>query len=363
MKAQFFFILGLLFIFKNAQAQKIINNPDHLINNTNAAVTKIELTTNETIIHFHIRGFKGHWISIPKETYIEDSSGKGEKLYVTKTDGISLTGKNYFKESEEIRFKVFFPPLAKDTKRINYGESNAGGNWFIYKLDLRKDGTNFINNLIDKKTFTVNKFTTENKLKNKVVNYNINQLNLTGNTIFPEQLPKDFFGNWYDKYGTLLLIATPDFLVSDQILKHYLHIQKIGTNKFKIYTSSNLFEILNLENDEMTIRTNRLIKLHKKSSYKKIPKFLQGKWLHNNQENEITVTDHSFFYYNKQPKQSYNQAEKSKVIYVASSNNDNLIWIVLYQSGNYQIYQAKKINNEYFLQPRGHADDTFSKLN
>lgn len=347
-----FLISYFLLFFSNVNAQKVINNPDCIANNISGTVTKVELSDKETIIHMHIRASIGNWIYIPKKTYIEDSEGKGNKVYITKAEGISLNKKVFYESSDEKRFKLYFPPLPKDYQRINYGESNKGGNWFIYKLDLRKDGKGFIKNS------THVKYTIKYDKDKKVV---IPGFNLYNNTILPKDLPKDLFGNWYDKHGTLILITTPDYLVLNNRIKYYNNIQKIGEKKYKIITSSDTFEILDLNNKELTIRTNRIITLNKKSSSKKTPKSLKGKWLHWEKIKEITITD-DYFYNNDKGASGQFEVIKSKIDHVAESNDGSLIWFVLYNHGNYNIYFAKKTDHEYILQPRGFNNAKYQKV-
>jgi len=85
----------IILFFNSSIAQRVVQNPDYVSSNINGRVTKVEITDTETILHFHVNAPIGSWIAIPKETYIEDSSGKGEKIFITKTEGITLTGKNY----------------------------------------------------------------------------------------------------------------------------------------------------------------------------------------------------------------------------------------------------------------------------
>lgn len=347
-----FFIICFLFFCQHFVAQRIINNPDCIINNINGSVTKVELTDKETIIHMHVRASIGSWIYIPKETYIEDAAGKGKKEFIVKADGIPLNKKVFYENSDEKRFKLYFPPLPKDYNRINYGESNKWGSWFIYKLDLRKNGTSFIKNNGHIK-YTI-KYDKQKKVINPGFKYYTN-------TTLPKDLPKEFFGNWYDKYGSLLMITTPDYIVSDNRIKYYLNIEKIGTDKYKIQTTSNTIEILSLENNNMTIRTNRLLTLQKKDTSKKVPKFIKGKWMHWAGVKEITVTDDYFFNEDHGYHGVDNGVIKNKIDWIASSDNEELFWIVLYHQGEYNIYFVKKINNEYVLQPRGFANAKYRK--
>ncbi|MEP1488632.1 MAG: hypothetical protein ABJK28_09415 [Algibacter sp.] len=383
-----FLILCFVIFFVNIQAQKIIHNPDHISSNISGELTKVELTDTETILHFHIKSPLGSWISIPKKTYIEDASGKGGKLYITKTDGISLTGKNYMKDSDEIRYKLYFPVLGNDVKKINYGESNPGGNWFIYKLDLSKDGKRFLNTLNKANlnawkvaigrnsadTVFINENGTAKEYKigrplsfstsiNNPLSYaTINSFIGAGeNTLLPEEFPKEFFGNWYDKYGTLILITTPDYIVSDSRIQFYQDIQKNGENKFVIKSTRGGFQVLNLDKETITIRTDKLRTLKKKEIKNTVPKSIKGNWLHLGGIKKINVTD-TYFYNDDGGVLGVNDIIKSRIDHVVESDSGNVIWFVLYHEGNYNLYIARKTDGEYVLGPRGFAGAKYKKV-
>lgn len=84
-----FFSLVVLLVTCSVFSQKIIDKPDYGLSTIPGSITKIELTDEATILHFYIKYPAGAWISIPKESYIQDVTG-GEKYFVTKAEGISL---------------------------------------------------------------------------------------------------------------------------------------------------------------------------------------------------------------------------------------------------------------------------------
>lgn len=362
-----FLMLWIGMLSVTIQAQKIINNPDYINTSINGSVTKVELTDTETILHFHVKVPMGGWFSIPNQTYIE-SSAEGERLFVVKAEGTTLHRKHYMTDSDEARFKLYFPPLSKDVETINYGESNKGGNWFIYKLDITKDGKRFLNtvgtnnmnpwkiSVVYKDSVFFNKDRVVEIPKFKIAN----NLNFDGESLLPKDLPENFFGSWYDKYGTLILITTPDYIVSDYRVQYYQDIKKISDTKFFIKSASRGFEILSLDNETMTIRTDRLNTLKRKPSNKQMPKFLKGDWLHWLNKKEIKVTD-DYFYNNDHGELGvYNV--KYRIDQVVESESGNVIWFVLYNEGNYYLYSARKVDGEYILQPRGFADARYKKV-
>ncbi|WP_406684637.1 hypothetical protein N1F78_02625 [Seonamhaeicola sp. MEBiC1930] len=356
----------------NGFSQKVINNPDCISKNISGTVTKVELSNTETVIHFHIKSPIGSWVAIPRETYIEDSSGTGERLYILKTEGISLTGKNYFEDSDEIRFKLFFPALPKDVKWINYGESNKGGNWFIYKLNLTKDGVSFLQN---KSAFNLSSGINVPDFKeNIVIGYPSNEVAVFSNnkmlrgliseneqnvnTKLPKDLPETFFGSWYDKYGTLILMTTPDYIISNFRIQYYHNIDEIGDNKFKISSLSHTFEVLSLDEETMTIRTNRLMTLKRKPNLNKVPKQIKGDWLHWANVKEIKITD-DYFYINDHGELGVYEIEGriDKVI-----ESGNAYWFVIYKNGNYDLYGAREVDGEFVMQPKGFVNAKYKKV-
>lgn len=360
-----YLVLVFVCFIQTLFAQKVVHNPDCISQNI-GTITKVELNKDETIMHFQVQASIGSWIFIPKETYIENASEKNtNRIYIKNTEGIEINKKVYLKNSDEIRYKLYFPPLPKDIKKINYGESNRYGNWFIYKLDLRKNGKKFITKQQQSEIEEQLRKGLKEKINfeetRKTVKYNP-KANSSINTILPKDLPKDFFGNWYDKHGSLLLIATPDYMVSDKRIKYYLDIHQIGKNKYMIQTSSTNFEVLSLDDNTMTIRTNRLITLHKKKGIENVPDFLKGKWLHWYGVKEIDITDEYFYNNDKNYHGSYRDVIKNKIDYVAESNNGELIWFVLYNRGDYHIYFVSKNKDSYVLQPRGYANAKYHKV-
>lgn len=364
-----YFLCAIIVIVSiNLNAQKTVNNPDYISSNINGKVTKVEITDTETILHFHIKSAIGSWIAIPKQTYIEDSAGKTDRVFIKKTEGVTLTGRNYFTDSDEMRYKLYFPPLSEGVIKINYGESNKGGNWFIYKLDITKDGKQFLksNDNLNPWKVTIGYPVSVASNKDKVIEIpehkSGNYVKLGEETLLTKDLPKDFFGNWYDKYGTLLLVATPDYIVLDSRIQYYRNIQKISDTKFIINAGSKSFEILNLEDDKMTIRTNKLITLKNKVSKKNVPNYLKGRWLHWAGVKEITITDEYFFNNDKDYHGTHRDIVKSNIDLIAESNNGDLIWFIIYNRGNYHIYFVNKRDGEFVLQPRGYVNAKYKKV-
>jgi hypothetical protein len=352
------------FLVFKGEAQKIIHNPDYISKNFNAIVSKIELNESATILHFLVKAPRAKWVVVPKATYIEDASGKGRKLYVVKAEGISLGEKIIIPVTDEIRYSLYFPPLSKTVRRINYGESNPGGNWYIYKLNLTRNGKIFLRIYDASKV----KYSVQN-YRESVIRYKVKDKKQSKQaflvedskmTLLPTALPDHFFGSWYDKFGTLLFIATPDYVVLNSKLQYYLKIRETGVHKYDIETSFNFIEVLHLDANVMTLRTDRLITLKKGTPLKKIPEKIQGKWRPWNGAESITVTQEAFLIATEDTKT--NRTQNYKIDYVTPSENGELLWVVLYYKGDYKIFFLRAVENGYVLYPRGREDITYKKI-
>lgn len=132
-----FFSLVLLLSMSTMFSQKTITKPEYSFCNLPGELTKIELTEDATVLHFHIKYPAGRWISIPKKTYIQDTKG-GEKMFVSKADGIPLEKKYTMPESGEVQYQLYFPKLNNTVNTIDYGEANEGGTWMIYDIAINE---------------------------------------------------------------------------------------------------------------------------------------------------------------------------------------------------------------------------------
>ncbi len=350
-------VLIITVLSVSLHAQKVIQNPDYISSNA-GKIIKVELTDKVTVLHFAFKRSLGSWIYIPKETYIEDSY-KGGRLYVTKSEGISLNKKITITDSNEIRYKLYFPALGKDAKKINYGESNVGGNWFISKLDLTKDGKK---NLIKEGLgFFINENINFAGNQDPFNRYTASSSQgiVNNKTLLPEDLPKAFFGNWYDKYGTLMLVTTPEFIVSDIRVSFYKSIKQIDDNRYSITHSGGHIEIIKLDEDKMSLRRDKLQTFYKEPINNKVPKFLKGTWEFKN--NKLTIADTSVIFDGENSPYIFG-SKQLRIAHVAPSKKGGLYWFILYNEGNYYIYIANKINGEYLLSSRGWQQKRYKKI-
>jgi hypothetical protein len=358
------FLLGLLFFSTILLAQKVVNYPNFVDKNFSSEVTKIELTETSTAIHFSVK--EPTSFVIVRKTYIEDASKSGEKLYIRNAEGIQTSQKVVVKNSEVKNYILYFPPLSKDVEYINYGEANKDGNWHIYKLDLTRNGIKRENKV------NFNNFSQIVREPRPVVGYQIKETNINknkisinnrNNEITPNELPENLFGNWYDKYGTIILAITPDFIILDGKINYYKRISKLGENKFLLKTSSSFggFEILNIINQKLTIRTNRIRTLQKgNDNNDKLPTHIIGKWEDYRGIKKLTITE-NHFYTDDTNETGINKIVKSKIVHIAQSDNGDKTWIMIHNKGNYKVYTAKKVDNKYIIRPQLYLNVIYKK--
>ncbi|MFA9187748.1 TlpA family protein disulfide reductase [Flavobacterium magnesitis] len=132
-----FIILVALLVSYGVFSQKTIDKPDYGFSNLPGKLSKIERTDSATILHFYIQYPPGQWIFIPKESFIQDVNG-GEKIYLTKSEGIP-TGERYIiPSSGEVSYQLYFPKLSNTINKVDFGEANEGGNWSVYDIVLQE---------------------------------------------------------------------------------------------------------------------------------------------------------------------------------------------------------------------------------
>ncbi len=125
-------VLVLLAI--SLSAQKVIENPSFKSTTANyVKITRIELQDTATVIDFETHYRPGSWISIPKDTWIQDSNG-GEKLLVKGSRGIPISERHTMPENGIAIYTLYFPPVGEDVKTIDYLENQ----WKTYGIELER---------------------------------------------------------------------------------------------------------------------------------------------------------------------------------------------------------------------------------
>lgn len=127
-------LFSLTLIGLSLFAQTIVENPRFAATTVSyVKITKIELHDSLTKIDFETTYFPNWWIRVSSEdTYIQNSEG-GEKLYVTRAEGIKLNEEHWTPESGMNKYTLYFPPLEKNVQRIDFLEES----WKIFDIDIR----------------------------------------------------------------------------------------------------------------------------------------------------------------------------------------------------------------------------------
>jgi thiol-disulfide isomerase/thioredoxin len=131
--------LMILLVSQVLFAQKTIENPKHGYSSAyGLQITKIELTDSFTILSFRYAASPGAGFYIPKESYILPDKTT-EKLSAVKADKVGLNSGANVGSSGKIDYALYFPAIDSATSKIEFGEGNQGGNWFIYDIELNKE--------------------------------------------------------------------------------------------------------------------------------------------------------------------------------------------------------------------------------
>ena len=128
-----------LFLTFFAYTQTIIENPKvGMSTASNVQIVKIELTDAATVLWFHVKSTPGNWMSVPNKTYIQPVGAK-EKLYIVSAEGIPVNEQYIMPASGEVDYKVIFPKIDTSVAKLDFGEANDGGTWFIYDIQLKPE--------------------------------------------------------------------------------------------------------------------------------------------------------------------------------------------------------------------------------
>jgi len=122
-----------------AYSQTVLENPKTGMSTAfNVKIEKIELRDTATVLWFHVNQTPGAWISVPGGSFIQ-TLGSKEKLYIVSTEGIKMNEQFIMPSSGETNYKLFFPKLDASASKIDFGEDNEGGSWFIYDIQLKPE--------------------------------------------------------------------------------------------------------------------------------------------------------------------------------------------------------------------------------
>lgn len=113
---------------------KVVERPLYgLQNSKTLEIDKITLTDTSTILHMDAYFHPKYWIRVDTGTYIQ---ANGVKYLITGSENIALGEYHWMPDSGEDHFKLFFPPLPKGTKTIDFIESDCDDCFKIWDIDL-----------------------------------------------------------------------------------------------------------------------------------------------------------------------------------------------------------------------------------
>ncbi len=136
------FTWGALFLLQSCNNYpKEIEKPEYgLKNSSTLTVDKIVLTDTATIFYMGARFHPGYWIQIAPDTYLKAG---GEKYILTGADSIQIGEHHWMPESGEDSFTLYFPPLPKGTKSVDFIESDCDDCFKIWDIDLTGKGIRY----------------------------------------------------------------------------------------------------------------------------------------------------------------------------------------------------------------------------
>ena len=129
---------GLLFsalIFCSCQTEeRIIERPNFTVRNSNTIeIEKIVLNDTATILYIDAYYRPKYWIQIDSNGYIR-ANGKSYKI--VRGEGIELSSYHWMPESGKCSFQLFFPPIPRSTKQIDYIETEKERGFNFWGIDL-----------------------------------------------------------------------------------------------------------------------------------------------------------------------------------------------------------------------------------
>lgn len=139
MKKFFLFVCLSLIALSKGFCQQVMLNPEFgMSTESSLHIQKIILYDTCTVLEFEYRQTPGVSFSVPSGSYICDVS-KPDKLLIKSAENVPINQWVTVPVSGVYNYRLFFPPLDKSVKTIDFGEDNDGGSWFIYDIQLDKD--------------------------------------------------------------------------------------------------------------------------------------------------------------------------------------------------------------------------------
>ena len=123
-------------IYKDGKKVRLVEQPHFKASSaSNLKLKSVEMSDEQTILSFSYTNHGGGF-SIPRGSCIQEGDG-GELLFVKRAEGTNVDEK--VTRVGTVHYKLFFPPVSEDVKKIHFKEANNGGNWFVFDIDVRMD--------------------------------------------------------------------------------------------------------------------------------------------------------------------------------------------------------------------------------
>lgn len=100
-------------------------------------IYKIEMMDTATVLYFEVMQ-RGGWVFVPVKSCIQPSDG-GNVLYVRSAEGIRIGQKVTLESTGKIFYKLIFPKIDENVKKIDFKELNELGNWSVFELEIDMD--------------------------------------------------------------------------------------------------------------------------------------------------------------------------------------------------------------------------------
>ncbi|HET6557536.1 MAG TPA: TlpA disulfide reductase family protein [Prolixibacteraceae bacterium] len=191
-------LLAFLLFSCIAFSQTVIENPNVGMSTAgNIKIEKIELSDTATVLWFHVIHSPGNWISVPDQSFIQPVGSK-EKLFITSAEGIKINEQFVMPAAGETRYQLYFPKIDASVSKLDFGEANEGGSWFIYDIELKPE-------------------------------------------LFKSMIPSAIAGNWYRSDNAQWEISLLDSVAiyKNQVWKYQQYTEKGGLGKIALKNGSN----------------------------------------------------------------------------------------------------------------------------
>lgn len=134
-------LLMLLLLHSCSNYPEVIDKPEHGLKNTTILkIDKVSLTDTATVLYFDATFHPNYWIRIAGDTYLKAA---GEKYLITGADGIKIDTEHWMPASGRDSFALFFPPIPKGIKTVDFLEGDCDDCFKIWDIDLTGKGLRF----------------------------------------------------------------------------------------------------------------------------------------------------------------------------------------------------------------------------